>query len=230
MSAEPIRQGRSLFARKRDELDLGPSELEARVQNAEGRAEAAEARVGDIQTELMFYGDAIRSLKSELEAVTERVVSRVAPQVVELEVRNAETDALRASVAAMRMDALTERQQLLEWRTDMEALVMSLHRDIETARLHIDRMPDLIRDALTPAAEAMANVGSGMSRLTALSVPSTALSTSPQVAEPEDPAEAAEEPAGASEEDVRWDDPNAGDPNAPFTHNFDKTMDSLAWE
>jgi chromosome segregation ATPase len=229
MSAEPIKQGRSLFARKRDELDLGPSELETRVQIAEGRAEAAETRVEDIQTELMFYGDAIRSLKSELEAVTERVISRVAPQVVELEVRNAETDALRASVAAMRTDALTERQQLLEWRTDMEALVTSLHRDIETARRHIDHMPDLIRDALTPAAEAMANVGTGMSRLTALSVPSTALSTS-EVAATTEPPEAADEPAGASEQEVRWDDTNGGEPSAPFSHNFDKTMDSLAWE
>ena len=80
MNAEPNRQSRGLFARKRDELDAGSSELEARVQLAEGRAEAAETRVGDFQTELMFYGDAIRSLKSELEAVTERVVTELADQ------------------------------------------------------------------------------------------------------------------------------------------------------
>lgn len=175
MGAEPIRQGRGLFGRRREELDAGPSEMEVRLQAAEGRAEAAETRVGDLQQELMFYGDAIRSLKSELEAVTERVVSRVAPQVVELEARNAETEALRQSVVALESDARAERDQLMSWRERMEHAVDALRVDIDNARSHIDRMPERIREALTPAAEAMATVGAGMARLAEISVPTTIL-------------------------------------------------------
>jgi hypothetical protein len=187
MSAETNKQVRSLFGRKRDEPAQGPSDVETRLQTAEGRAEDAETRVGDLQAELMFYGDAIRSLKSELEAVTERVISRVAPQVVELEARNAETEAIRQSVTALQEDAESERAGLLAWRAQMDTLVSSLKRDIESARSHIDQMPERIRDALTPAAEAMATVGARMALLATLSMPQPVIPPAPQAYEPPEP-------------------------------------------
>jgi hypothetical protein len=176
MSADPIKQGRGLFGRKREDVDPGASETELRLRAAEGRAQAAESRVGDLQAELAFYGDAIRSLKSELEVVTERVVSRVAPQVVELEARNAETEALRETVTAMQEEAQNERDQLLSWRREMEARVANLHRDIDAAHRSIDGMPEQIRDALTPTAEAIATVSASMTVLAGTWMPPSVMS------------------------------------------------------
>lgn len=218
MSAELSRQVRGLFSRRRDETAQGSSEVEMRLQAAEGRADAAETRVSDLQTELMFYGDAIRSLKGELEAVTERVISRVAPQVVELEARNAQTDALRESVNALQEDAESERARLLSWRAEMESLVASLGTDIETARSHIDRMPERIRDALTPAAEAMTRVGSQMAELTALSMPSPIIPPAEPHAKPTvEPAMEAEDEAPTQ---APWEASPDEDNGSSFDHNF----------
>ena len=175
MSAETTRQ-RGFFGRKRDEIDHSPSELDLRLRAAEGRAEAAEARVGDLQQELMFYGDAIRGLKSELESVTERVVPRVAPQVVELEARNAETAALRSVVDNLRAEVQTERDQLFAWRREVDAALTSVQDEILRTRAAIDETPERIRVALTPAADAMASVSARMAALAGTSLPPQALS------------------------------------------------------
>jgi hypothetical protein len=173
MSSEDVKQGRRMFGlRKGDGSD---QEVELRVRAAEERAQSAEGRIGDLQAELVFYGDAIRSLRSELETMAERVVSRVAPQVVELEARNAETSAIRESVEATRGEVHAERELLMAWRRDLEQSVLSLRRDIEYARRVIDEMPERIREALTPAAESMAVVGSGMASLAGMPVPTSVL-------------------------------------------------------
>src|SRR6266550_4106878 len=139
MSMEDMRQGRRLFGRRSDGTD---PEVEVRVRAAEERAHSAESRIGDLQAELVFYGDAIRSLRGELETMTERVVSRVAPQVVELEARNAETEALRETVESMRAEVQAERERLLGWRRDVDGTVTSLHHDIERARRAIYETPE----------------------------------------------------------------------------------------
>jgi predicted RNase H-like nuclease (RuvC/YqgF family) len=172
MSMEDMKQGRRLFGRRSDGAD---AEVEMRVRAAEERAHAAEARIGDLQAELVFYGDAIRSLRGELETMTERVVSRVAPQVVELEARNAETEALRETVENMRAEAYAERERLLEWRRQTDGAMSSLQGEIERARRAIDEMPERIREALTPAAQAMQTVGAGMAILAGMSIPPSEL-------------------------------------------------------
>src|SRR5436190_1576784 len=172
MSMEDMRQGRRLFGRRADGTD---AEVEVRVRGAEDRAHAAEARISALQVELVFYGDAIRSLRGELETMTERVVSRVAPQVVELEARNAETEAVRETVEVMRAEVSAERERLLDWRRQTDAAMSSLQGEIERARWAIDEMPERIREALTPTAQAMQTVGAGMAILAGMSIPPSEL-------------------------------------------------------
>jgi hypothetical protein len=171
--SEDVKQGWRMFGLKRG--DGADQEVELRVRAAEDRAQSAEGRIGDLQAELVFYGDAIRSLRSELEGMAERVVSRVAPQVVELEARNAETTAIREAVEETRDEVHAERDLLMTWRRELEQGVLALRRDIEYARRIIDEMPERIRDALTPAAESMAVVGAGMASLASMPVPPTVL-------------------------------------------------------
>ena len=47
----------------------------------------------------------------------------------------------------------------------------SLQGEIERARRAIDEMPERIREALTPAAQAMQTVGAGMAILAGMSIP-----------------------------------------------------------
>ena len=171
MSTEYTKQGggRRLFGGRRDE---GPDpEVEVRISAAEERAQSAESRIGDLQAELAFYGDAVRSLKSELETMAERVVSRVAPQVVELEARAAETTAIRTAVDSLRSDIEAERERLMEWRREAQAAISGLNADIDVAHRAIDGMPERIREALTPAAEAMSTVGARMVSLAGMPLP-----------------------------------------------------------
>jgi predicted RNase H-like nuclease (RuvC/YqgF family) len=183
MSVDEGKQGRRVFGLRR--ADTPDPEVEFRVRAAEERAQAAESRVGDLQAELVFYGDAIRSLRSELESMAERVVSRVAPQVVELEARNAETDAMREAVAEARSEVDAEREILLAWRKELEQAVGSLRGEMERARQVIDEMPERIRVALTPAAQAMAAVGTSMVSLAGMPVPFTAVRHVDPPAQPE---------------------------------------------
>src|SRR5438552_2819737 len=82
--------------------------------------------------------------QGELESMTERIVTRVAPQVVELEVRNAETEAMREAVESLRTEVDAEREILVGWRREMDAAVTSLQSDIDLARRAIDEMPERI--------------------------------------------------------------------------------------
>jgi len=176
MSIDYTKQGggRRLFGGKRDE---GPDpEVAERMSAAEERAQSAESRIGDLQAELAFYGDAVRSLKGELETMAERVVSRVAPQVVELEARAAETNAIRSAVDSLRSDIEAERERLMEWRREAQAAISGLHSDIDVAHRAIDAMPERIREALTPAAEAMSAVGARMVSLTGMPLPPAGVS------------------------------------------------------
>jgi hypothetical protein len=171
MSIDYTKQGggRRLFGGRRDE---GPDpEVEERMSAAEERAQSAESRIGDLQAELAFYGDAVRSLKGELETMAERVVSRVAPQVVELEARAAETNAIRTAVDSLRADIEAERERLMQWRREAQAAISGLNADIDVAHRAIDAMPERIREALTPAAEAMSAVGARMVSLAAMPLP-----------------------------------------------------------
>jgi hypothetical protein len=170
MGAEATRR-RGLFGHRRDEVDAQASEVALRLEMAETRAQSAEARVGDLQSELMFYGDAIRSLKSDLETMTERVVSRVAPQMVELEARAADMEDMRQAVDETRAQVDAEREQLLAWRQEADQHLAELQEQIRRATAAIDETPERIRLALTPAADAMAGVSARMAVLAGASLP-----------------------------------------------------------
>ncbi len=196
MSSEEVKRSRSPFGRRRARKP--DPEVELKAQVAEQRAIAAETRMGDLQNQLVFYGDAIKSLRGELESMTERIVTRVAPQVVELEVRNAETEAMREAVESLRTEVDAEREILVGWRREMDAAVTSLQSDIDLARRAIDEMPERIRETLTPAAKAMQAAGAGMAVLAGMSMPASPLAEA-QV--PEWP--------GRAEAEAEWPEPEA---------------------
>ena len=241
MGAEATRR-RGLFGRRREEIEAQASEVELRLEMAESRAQSAEARVGDLQSELMFYGDAIRSLKSDLETMTERVVSRVAPQMVELEARGAEMESVREAIEGTRAQVDAEREQLLAWRREADQHLAELRAQIERAAAAIEDTPERIRLALTPAADAMTGVSARMEVLARAALPAQEVAESgpePLAGWQELTTEAETE---VVEPEDRYGDLDAGSFDAPVSRPVavelpdhepsgpESSLQSLAWE
>jgi len=101
----------------------------------------------------------------------QRVASQVThPALAEIEEKMLENQAIRAELDSALADLQAEVSTIVGWRQEVEAAIGLLAREIESARSTIDIMPQRIREALTPAAEAVSRVDARLVELTSISV------------------------------------------------------------
>lgn len=186
MSEDQLNLPRKLFGVPQSSVELLLEERDRMLDLAERRIKAAEGRASELEGELRMKEQALATMVEERAAEADARAKEVdaepsvRPQVVAEELSKVVTAA--GDSTAQIIQAWTETRDRIEqadrlwtdvhaeivrfatWREDVEPLIREVREAIVGARASIDEVPQRVEQALAPAAEAMAAVGSGMSR------------------------------------------------------------------
>ena len=186
MSEDQLNLPRKLFGVPQSSVELLLEERDRMLDLAERRVKAAEGRASELEAELRTKEEALATVAEERAAEAEARAREaesepsVRPQVVAEELTKVVTAA--GDSTAQIIQAWNETRDRIEqadrlwtdvhaevvrfatWREDVEPLIREVREAIVGARASIDDVPQRVEQALAPAAEAMAAVGSGMSR------------------------------------------------------------------
>jgi hypothetical protein len=197
MSAEPAMPARNGFGHRPSVITGEGGDPALRLVAAESRARSAEARAAHLEAEVRVLEEEVSLLRSQLEAAASgpdgwaggelETLAEELSQVMESAEESVAGIVERAWLAAstqasaadqVREETRAELERLRTWRMEMDQAMMALRGDIEEARGTIDGMPERVRTALAPAAEAMAVVDAGMAQLAMATLPETSYESS----------------------------------------------------
>jgi chromosome segregation ATPase len=197
MSAEPAMPARNGFGHRPTVIAGEGGDPALRLAAAESRARSAEARAAHLEAEVRVLEEEVALLRSQLEAAAgdpegwaggeletlaeelSHVMESAEESVAGIVERAWLAASTRASAAdQVREETRAELERLRTWRMEMDQAMVALRGDIEEARGTIDGMPERVRTALAPAAEAMAVVDAGMAQLAMATLPETSYESS----------------------------------------------------
>jgi len=217
---ESVRLRRRLFGYKRDQVEHALSQREGSLLQAEGRVRAAEARVAELEQELS-------SAKEELEAresmtgtakfLTEELstILGAAEESATRIMERARTSTQQQIEEADRMwrDMQAEITRFASWRDRLDPALQTTRSRFDEVRSQVQEIPERIRRALAPMADAIAGMDSDLATLASAFNPPLLLAPSGL----EERAGVRREPeAGASEEE-----PAEGTQDTPEASNGD---------
>jgi predicted nuclease with TOPRIM domain len=201
--------GRGIFGVRRSEVERLIAERDAELQQARARIQAAEARVADVEAELSRLVERNEQLEGQVEELrsvgqgeaagsdaselTPRFLSDELGTILSAAEESATRIMERARQATEQQVAEAERvwretqaqiARLAAWRDRVDPLLRTTRARIDEARTRIAEVPDQIRQALVPLADAVASLEGDLADVARKATPPLLGAPAPEGTEP----------------------------------------------
>ncbi len=189
------KMSKTLFGYDRESVERMLVERDAMLSMAERRVQAAEAKAAEMETRLRSLEDEEALREAGLLPPADGVAAAAATAYPAEPAFNSESipeeltkvvNAAEASASQIIQAWMSTRDQIMQadrlwrevqeevvrfaaWRDDVEPIMELVQAYVQEARAKIDEVPARVQAALSPAVDAMVNVGEGMSRFAAVS-------------------------------------------------------------
>jgi hypothetical protein len=229
------KMGRKLLGYDPSSVESMLSERDAMLAVAERRVQAAQARIAELEQrmrpleERLALQEAAAAKKAEAQEQQARAAPppEAGPEDLTKVVNAAEASASQIIQAWMSTrdqivqadhlwrDVQEEVVRFAAWRDDVEPLMQQVQAFIEEARAEIERVPERVQLAMSPAVDAMLSVSEGMARFAEVStMPLLPTPLRRAVQDPGaryEPAPEPGEPPAAFDEEPEYEEAGYGD-------------------
>jgi hypothetical protein len=187
MSEQPPALSKGLFGYRRSSVNQLLSDRDVMLRQAEGRVKASEAKASRLESEMASLQESHAMLQRQLEGLSSvqgDVTTRFLNEELATILAAAEESAIRiverarastqqqvAEAERVWREAQTQVSRFNEWRDRVDPALRDAQVKIEEVRDRIEEVPNQIRLALAPLADAVASLNGDLSEVSGAPVP-----------------------------------------------------------